>query len=923
MKNLISLFLVIGFSFQAFASRSSRQLIAESEPLFNKLKALDPMRLNMALKLADLYFDASVEINAQEKMLSAQQTEQFKKRSFDYYKEALSGMNGVFKAPAGEKKDLILFQMARLSFDLNEQNRAMQAWYQLTEHAERKDLKREAALRIAEIKELSNKLPEIEESYRLYDLATSLCDTNSLRAYVLYRKSWAAYRLGRSNQAVQLADQSLALARTDDQKQILTDLTLFIAHSPIAVEKAIAQVENYEKTYQKLPLVSMLAESYQTADQIHSFQAVTAYLNKKDPMLSLTLITLEQAYSEKNKAMFATRLAEVANQSLKAKPWRATEDGKKQEPLIFRTLVQLDGERKSGTAWSEFIAPMALVYIRLYPEHENFEKVIDGTLLSLDGNDKKIGFLTSALDAVATKSVKSQVTLRKSRLALAQAAKSNTLILEDSEKLAKLDPTQQRKYQFIQAFALKESNQPALARTYLEKFSWATNDELKTKTGWLYLQVLENQKDYQEIITFLTTQLKSPVPADIRKDWTAILEKAQFEQAVVVSNDKSLQYFLALCEQKKNTPLSCQNAESLALQQKNRPSYLKALTLQNNYEQLLTEYEKVGDFKNALAMIELQKDKSSSLDLKKLVYLEIVQDKKGFEKHLADLIKKDASKAAATTIEQEQLKKQEALYFQAAEDYSLLPAVKGLKKWPATYDLTFAEAQLQKNKTDKAATQALLKACDGRSTMWADLHQNEIKDLYEKEKKISLTGRHSEENFKKRAKNLQELIAKTDCFTQRQSAEEKAAGLQSLGKAYQEFSYDIASVPLPEGLTPELKVQVEAQIKEMSSPFDAKAADILKQSTVLVSPQSLQAIQKRAPFVFEFKPETKTAALFKADCPKGFQTLQAWQKTPENLTVLSSTQEQFASCHHQRIAAYFAGRVKTASVTAKQEEVVK
>ncbi len=902
MKKSIYFMFVVFLSLQSLASRTSRQLITDAEYLNSKLKPLDPIRQTMALKLADLYFDASIEINANEKILSADQAQHYKKRSLEYYEEALSGMNGVFKAPVADKRDAIQFQVARLTFDLNQQDRAMKVWNEITQKSQRSDLRRESALRMAEIKEISNKIPDIEEAFRLYELATPLCDTQSLKAYVLYRKAWTAYRLGRSLQAFNLAEESLELALQNDRKQILTDLTLFAAHSPMPVEKAIQRFEELSKKYGEVSLISMLAESYQTADQVRSFQTVTNYLNKKDPMLSLSLVTLEQAYSEKNPEVFASRLATIKNLAFKDKPFRASEEPMKSEALIFRTLIQLDGERKSETIWAQSIAPLAVIYIRLFHEAPQFEKVLDGTVLALPRPEQKIAFLTEALAAVAgVKLTKAQIAIRQSRLSISQGAHQSNLVLEDAAALKKLIPAERRKFEFIEAYTLKESNHPDEARVSLENFSWDTNDELKTKTGWLYLQILESQKDYSKIILFLKTQLKMPLPNEIRTSWSGLLEKAEFEQAALDSNEHSLAFFLDLCEKNKNRPLSCDNARHLAQEQNNRKVYLQVLILQKDDDQLLVEYEKAGDFQSALNLIDQKKMKSPEIDLKKLVFLEMVRDHSGLQKHLVELVKKASTDP-----------RQEDLYFNTAKDYAWLPQFKNLKKWSPGYQLSFAEADHQKNASDRKAIETILNLCDGKSAVWNEVHQNEVKSLYAEEKKVSLVGRRSEENFKKRAKMLQNLITRTQCLTQNFTALEKAMGLKSLGKAYQEFADDIRHVPLPNGLTDEVKLEVEKQITEMATPFELKASDIQKESHSLVSTNEFESLDKRQPFSFVAAVNDGATEKFNVLCPDGFHKMKEWQRKPEENLSLSAAREGFIACHNQRISAYLGGRLKSA-----------
>ena len=126
-------------------------LIEDVENLRNSLKQTDSARKELTLRLADLYFDEITEAN---KALEVSQTIQakvlkYRSKAISLYIEALNG-NGFYQAATSPLKWKISFQLARLYSDGNRFSDAKPFWEKLVAQNDILDLKREAALRLAE-----------------------------------------------------------------------------------------------------------------------------------------------------------------------------------------------------------------------------------------------------------------------------------------------------------------------------------------------------------------------------------------------------------------------------------------------------------------------------------------------------------------------------------------------------------------------------------------------------------------------------------------------------------------------------------------------------------------------------------------------------------------------------------------------------
>jgi tetratricopeptide (TPR) repeat protein len=226
-------------------SISSKQLAAEQEVLYKRLASKDQLRPIMALRLADLLFDASTEVEKGKDFTSkqAKEMEVLRLRAIELYEGALSGFSGTFATPKGSDALRIQFQLARLYMDQGYAEKADRLWESLAAQTAELRIRKESALRRAEKLELSSSIPDLQKAKSYYDIAFANCGTKDLCSYILYRRGWIYHRLGSSDLGLQDLLKSLESTEAGSVADIIKDIILFLSHSTQTPEKSVALIE--------------------------------------------------------------------------------------------------------------------------------------------------------------------------------------------------------------------------------------------------------------------------------------------------------------------------------------------------------------------------------------------------------------------------------------------------------------------------------------------------------------------------------------------------------------------------------------------------------------------------------------------------------------------------------------------------------
>src|SRR5204862_165219 len=154
--------------------------------LRDSLALNDSMRPSVTLRLADLVFDEAT-IQGSRVDLDAPAENRLirlRRQAVSLYQEILNGTK--FAPPAqGAQAIKIKFQLARLAGDLGELARASSLWDELVAQTEVREIRREAAFRVAERYE--NQASRLKDAERYYRLALELCDQGDTCAFAQYR----------------------------------------------------------------------------------------------------------------------------------------------------------------------------------------------------------------------------------------------------------------------------------------------------------------------------------------------------------------------------------------------------------------------------------------------------------------------------------------------------------------------------------------------------------------------------------------------------------------------------------------------------------------------------------------------------------------------------------------------------------------
>ncbi|MEQ1875423.1 MAG: hypothetical protein ABL958_02175, partial [Bdellovibrionia bacterium] len=386
MKQLLITLAACLLTSQAWAI-TSKNLAVEQEALYKRLSPTDQMKPVMALRLADLLFDASTEVQKGVEFTAkqAKEMETFRLKAISLYENALSGFNGQFKQPGGNDALRIQFQLARLYMDQGYGDKADRLWEILANQNAEPRIRKESALRRAEKLEVSNAASELAGAKKYYDIAFKLCGTKDLCSYIQYRRGWINHRLGASDLGLDDLLKSLESTEAGSVADILKDIILFLSHSNRTPEKAVALIEELGAKYQKNDLVEQLSLSFFTADRREHYRYTVEHLNKKSPRIDRLVSLIEQDYSEKNWKSLREHFAAI--RKLGPLSFNTPEKKVETQKVVYRLIVQWDGELHRNTEFKEFFDLGVEFYTRIYFNGPEIDKVIDGWL-AVESNDE-------------------------------------------------------------------------------------------------------------------------------------------------------------------------------------------------------------------------------------------------------------------------------------------------------------------------------------------------------------------------------------------------------------------------------------------------------------------------------------------------------------------------------------------------------
>ncbi len=883
----------------------------------------------MTLRLADLYFDSAVEINKTQQ-IDEKAIEKYQAKAVTLYEKALSGFDGEISRPARAKQRQIKFQLSRLYSDQGKRQEAEKIWNELVLQSDDKDLQRESALRLAEVLELSAQPIVLIRAGELYDIALGSVKTQSLLSYAQYRRGWIYYRLGNSAEGARSLLSSLATTDKSSIDNLLKDLILFLSHSENPTNENIELLEKLGRQYSKVDLIDQLSSGYFLADHGQAYYETLSYLINKKPVLERFLSRLEFEYSHKTPSDVLKTLALAKEAQQKAIQFSTSEKALDGEKLLYRLIVQWDGERKvRKEVYTEIFDSAVMLYTSLFPKGEQFDKVISGWLALDYEKSKKLETLRGwRLQQMQLNSRSKEVQISIYEMTLAKENKDWPLVINRADFLIQNvgNSSQKRTYLYQKARAEYEEKAEDLGLSIfvdLASPSMTAPDEIAVFSQNLALDILGEKKQYSQMQIQAEKWLQSPIYQEraerseaFKKELTnikGISERALFAEASARPDKASLKIFKDFCLSGKYQPQACENARVLAVQLRDEQTLLEVLAKSAKRDDLLPELEFAGRFKDAAALREheLGQSKDYFADYIKVALLyELDGQFQERDRVLNRLVQKISLAKASLS------KQQENLLFLTLNDAGLMsPALLNLS-WSRERKLRLA-SELESQGRGSAETKKLLvSSCKELGEAWYRFQLQKLKTINQSQEKLSIVGRQSKSHFERRVKALEDLSHEANCLLASSREDIRLAVTKGIARSYDQFANQIEEVPLPKDLDEETKVAVIAQVKTMAQPFRERAQDWSKQADLMVNtlgPEKMKNLDSRylaLTWSFDYEPAASAESIAPKSLKVDWQDLLAsLQNDPFEHQNEQKLKDHFEKLGQARLALYFQGRL--------------
>ncbi len=907
------------------------QLARDVENLRNSLPLKDSARPTLTLRLADVLFDQAVELGGNPLASDAEkkQVETLRKKTIALYLEALNGTQfhpGVQGALAYKIK----FQIARLQQEMGQVDAANKYWKELVEQKELSDLRREAALRLAEYYEKLKTKVSLKEADTYYRLSIELCGEGDLCAYGHFRRAWALREAGDLAAAIDEMQVALFDSKGQVRDEALRDLIVFLSAEKTDGEKALLLIEKLAKQTGRTGLFEELAEAFYSAGNREAGTRALEYVNARTPSLTSQVRLLEEYYGLRKWDKFRLVLDQTFNAAIPPEGVDA-----KSEKILRRLTVQLDGERASRAEYAADFKSVVLLYMHLFPKDKDRFKMMEGWIASETdptAKTKQIAEWVNAPDSTLSKA--EEIKLREVRLALAVKEKDSAMIEAESAKLAVLvsDAARVREYNYIRSVAIKEQGRADEALALLK--TWALSNQPQDtwtfRGGLLQVDILLDKKAYAEIAQAAAEWADSPQVASAHKvakdrkvwdDGLALLnrvrDEAKFEAATALGEkQEALDVFQAYCLGQKFLPKSCENARVLAVKLKNQAALITLLKSTGNKTELAAEYEASGYFAEAAELQEKNLgEKSEDTDFLKVALLyELGSRFTDRNRVLEQLTQKMKLRKAAGANED--------VIFATLKDAKLLGTSALDLPWGEENRLRLANQLELEGKGSDRTRKELLASKRSAGVAWSRFVMEELAKLDQAQRAIAFYGKRGQAKFKQRLAAMSALEAATEKYFGGADPKTRARIGILLTRAYGDFSKEILNSPTPPELSPEVLAEVKSSLQALADPFLKKAADFEKLTRDQLA--SISQVSERAALEALLLPETETHQIVKVEYPapapavgtapavpeEGYKAaITALHDNPGAASALAQIKSFYEAQGKSRLASYFQGRL--------------
>lgn len=934
MKNKIILVAIIsGLLLTHAQANTTDYLIVEMEELRASLEADDPARIDLTLRLADLYFDASIKEGDKS---SEEAMQESRVRALNLYRQSLNGTDGVAKAE-GATRIKIEFQMARLLSRLGE-NKEAENYYYSVESSElaTKKMKEQASLALAEWFEEDARF---EKSKTFYDKAISLCEVRSACNYAHYRKAWLYFKDTKLDLAIKEMKASLWTTDTEVRESSLQDLVLFMSNMDSNGENELSYIKDLATKLNRPELVTQLVEAFYVAGNRKAGSHLLAYLNEQSPSLYFEVRLLEEFYGFRNWDQVDNYLNKLAKRR-KADLPQKSENALEVNKILRRYLVQIDSETQVIAELNDYLKRSIDIYLNIYPNDDLRKKLQQGWLKAEESEEQKVVRLGQWIKEDLALGIDANEVrkLRQTRLSLAQKLNQSDVVIEEGMAIAALlkGSPEADEFEYVAArerYAKKEYAQ-ALP---IFKTIVARSVERKDFGKWsilaqnLVLDIYNQQKNFQGIIdqvalwSAATAGVENKDIVRENKNMEQIQLEARFEKAAKLSDGpESLQAFFDFCFDGVYPDKSCPNAKVLAVKFSDQQKLVKLLEREGNERDLMVEYERMGRFGEAaklqekLELAPLGKKLDYEIYLKVALLFELDQNFGERNRILNRLI-------VAMKGEKSIPAELEGAIFLTLDEAGLIDTTSLFLPWSLGRKLALA-TRLEMERPSTATQKLILAQSESTGPVWSKLILSKVQKEFATVSKIKFYGRGSEWLFKKRTKAIDQFVTTAKAHLEGADLETRIYLLDMLERTYAQMTEDILATPLPADLDEETLTQVQIQLQTMVEPFEKVRADyesLKTQQLASFEVTNPEQVAMKERILGNLSSAPQTYDQFIADSPqvfanvidKPFEGIAEYQAqlltSPSDVAQLSKLKNYFEANKMLRLSAYYTDRIES------------
>lgn len=959
----LKILLVLSFLFhQKIYANDTQYLIQEMEKLRDSLSLDDPARIDLTLRLADLYFDASIKEGDKEgdpKVLRRQRL-----KALDLYKHSLNGTDGVKKV-TGLDRVKIQFQMGRLLSRLGEYKDAEQYYLSVEKNKlTPKRMREQASLALGEWYEEDAKYGK---AVVYYDKALALCAAKATCNYAHYRKGWLYFKDTKLDKAIAEMKASLWVVDPVNGKggeireSSLQDLMLFMSNADTDGEKELVYTRKLSAQIHRPELVRQLVEAFYVAGNRRAGSHLLAYINSEKPNLYYEVRLLEEFYGFRKWEKVEKYLKELKGRTaadLPQKGPKAKEEREEINKILRRYLVQVDSEAEVIPELNPFLKNSIDIYLTIYPNDDLRKKLQQGWLKAESDEKAKIARLGTWIKEDIALGVKPAEIrkLRQTRLSMAQKLKMSDVVIEEAQAIAAIlkgtPEADEFTYVAAREYYGKKDYDKALP---LFKSLVDQSVEAKAITNWsllsqnLVLDIFNQKKDYDSIIAQVALWKGLTAVADmsavnkdkkLKKELAAdsaqmdkIQVDARFEKAAKLTDSpESLQAFYDFCFQGVYPDKSCLNAKVLAVKFGDQGKLVSLLEKAGDEKALMTEYELMGRYADAAKLQEKLVLKKQGRKAPHELYLKIALLYELDEK-FADRNRVLKSMVRKIKREKKIPKELEGAIFLTLDEAGMIDSKSLFLPWSMKRKLSLAN-RLEMEKPSKTTKKLLLSQKESQGPVWSKLILKGIEKKLAGVNKIKFYGRHSKWLFKKRTRAIDRFVSLAKPKLDGADLETRIYLLHMITRVYGKMTEDILSTPLPPDLDAETMAQVQMQLQGMAAPFEKVREDYQRlldeqmASFDVKDPKQLASKERIAKNIdeirgteysafIELEPVHKANVI--ASNYEGVAEMKATLlKEPNNLDALKALQKYFEDNDMRRLSAYYQGRLETASPKTKE-----